>query len=961
MISSINVFSHYSLLESTLSIDDIINFSINNKLTYAILTDKNFFGVNEFYDKCQKNDLKPIIGLNIDYENNNLILIAKNYESYLKLFKISSMLSYDKIFDLNEYLDDFFIIKLSGDINFNSDNFFTDKNLNIFTSKYLNREDYQLYRTITAIKNNEKITELDLNIENAKNFDFLDIKNIIDENFDHIIKNTNLVIKQNKEIHFPKYPNHDNTDSDTYLKKIVMIGLIKKLNLKDINDLSEEYLNRINYELDTIKTIKFADYFLVVNDFTEYASKNNILLGPGRGSSASSLVSFSLDITRIDPIPNNLFFERFLNLERKNLPDIDIDVADNKRTQLIKYIFDKYGVENCSYIINFQRIKSKMAIRDVGRVLDINLSIIDRISKNIPLDKLLSDLIVKNKTFIKDYQEYPLLFNLAMKLVDKPRQFSTHPAGIIIADKKIDNYVPIIKGIDDFPLSQFSMNYLEENGLIKIDILGLKNLTIINDIITNVNEKNIKKIDLKTFDLTDKKIFEELRKGNTKGIFQLESPGMNQVLMKLKPTNIEEISLVIALYRPGPMNIINDLIDVKNNKKPKFFMNKATEAILDYTYGYCVYQEQVIQLVKTVANFSNSESDSFRRAISKKDESIINNLKDKFIKSSINNNYTDKEANEVFNFIAEFANYGFNHSHSLSYALISYWVIYLKIHYPLEFFSALLANSDNDESKIIKYVNDAKSYNISIKNISINDSGLSYSLKNNAIYLGFSSIKGFGYEISKKIVNIRSLKENNVFISFEDAISSLYANKISQKSIEILIRIGAFENFNVNENFLLINFKEIVDKYGIINQKTKLPLFDIVYQEEYLEMPIIEKEQYQMKYLSMSFIKSNLENFFDEIKKQNNKLFSISDNENKIFQNYIALVKVEKVKKLITKFNKEMAFFTLTDVSGTHNLSCFDSRVIDKLEIGSTYLIDVKNSDRGASIRNMIGEIKTDE
>ncbi len=961
MISSINVLSHYSLLESTLSIDDIINFSINNNLKYAILTDKNFFGVNEFYDKCQKNNIKPIIGLNIEYENSNLILIAKNNDSYLKLFRISSMLSFDRSFDLKEYLNDFFIIKLSGDIDFKSNNFYTKENLNIHTSEYLKQEDYQLYRTIRAIKNNEKINELDLNVENNDNFNFLDIKEVDDKNFDHIIENVNLIIEKNKEIHFPKFPNPDNIDSDTYLKRIVFSGLIKKLNLRDKNLIPEEYLKRINYELETIKTIKFADYFLVVNDFCQYASNNNILLGPGRGSSASSLVSFALNITEIDPIPNNLFFERFLNLERKNLPDIDIDVADNKRSELIKYIFDKYGIENCSYIINFQRIKSKMAIRDVGRVLDIDLSIIDRISKNIPLDKSLNDLILKNKNFIKDYQEYKLLFDLAMKLVDKPRQFSTHPAGIIISDKKIDNYIPIIKGIDDFPLSQFSMNYLEDNGLIKIDILGLKNLTIINDIIEKINEKNTNKIDLKKFDLNDKKVFNELKKGNTKGIFQLESPGMNQVLMNLKPNNLEEISLVIALYRPGPMKFIKDLIAVRNNKKPIFFIDKSIESILKYTYGFCVYQEQVIQLVKTVANFSNTEADIFRRAISKKEESVVNSLKSKFIKSSIANNYTDNEANQIFNFIVDFANYGFNHAHSLSYALISYWVIYLKVHYPLEFFSVLLANIDNDDSKVIKYINDAKTYNIKIKNISINDSDLSYSLKNGAIYLGFNSIKGFGYEISKKIIDIRGLKENNTFVSFEDAISSLYSNKISQKSIEILIRIGAFENFDVDENFLLVNFKEIIDKYGIIDTKTKLPLFDIVYNEDYLKMPIIEKEQYQIKYLSMSFMKSNLEKYFDELKVTNKKLFTISSDEHKNFMYYLALVKISKIKKLVTKFGKEMAFITVSDLSGTHDLSCFEPSLINKLEDKSTYLIEIKNSDRGASLKNIIREIKTED
>jgi len=418
----------------------------------------------------------------------------------------------------------------------------------------------------------------------------------------------------------------------------------------------------------------FADYFLVVQDYVNFAKSKGILVGPGRGSAAGSLVSYVLGITQIDPIQNNLIFERFLNPERATMPDIDIDFMDNRRNEVFDYIFEKYGVEHVAHIATFQRMKAKMAIRDVGRILGYELPIIAKITKYFSYEYDTDiDLAIKNDLTIKDFSnKYPELFKYAKHFLNYPRQLGLHAAGIVISAKKIDEIVPIQKSEDGYSVTQYSMEYLEPLGLIKMDILGLVNLTTISEALKLIRkEKNIE-LNLFEINLHDQKVFDSLSQGETLGIFQLESPGMTSLIKRIKPQSIEDISITSALFRPGPQKQIDLYLENRNHPQNIKYLHDSLKDILKITDGIMIYQEQVIEVVQRVAGFTLAKADLFRRAISKKNASKLSELKNDFINGGLANGYSREELLKIFDYIYSFANYGFNHSHSLAYSYISY-------------------------------------------------------------------------------------------------------------------------------------------------------------------------------------------------------------------------------------------------------------------------------------------------
>jgi DNA polymerase-3 subunit alpha len=420
--------------------------------------------------------------------------------------------------------------------------------------------------------------------------------------------------------------------------------------------------------------MKFNDYFLVVQDYVNFAKRNSILVGPGRGSAAGSLVAYVLGITDIDPIEHDLIFERFLNPFRQTLPDIDIDFMDNRRNEIVEYIYNRYGAQHVAHIITFQRMKSKMAIRDAGRILGIELPIINNISKLISMqyDLDLKGAVQSNKSLSSFASKYEELFDIAQKILNFPRQVGLHAAGIVIAGTEIDNIIPIQSSPDGMSATQYSMEYLEPLGLIKMDILGLVNLTTINETIKLIKKEQSQNVDLTEIDLHDSKVFEQLTNGNTIGIFQLESPGMRNLIMKIKPTSIEDISITSALFRPGPQKNIPTYLKNKADPMNIKYLNDDFKEMLSSTYNIIIYQEQVIEIVQRVAGFSLAEADLFRRAISKKNADKLSQLREQFINGGKKNKYSEEELVQIFNFVYEFANYGFNHSHSLAYSYVSY-------------------------------------------------------------------------------------------------------------------------------------------------------------------------------------------------------------------------------------------------------------------------------------------------
>jgi len=486
---------------------------------------------------------------------------------------------------------------------------------------------------------------------------------------DSLIRNSEWKLELNKKHYIIKF--QEGKQSSVLLQTMCVNSLIKLFGNE--SNIPGEYLYRLKYELDTINKMGFDDYFLVVQDYVNYAKNEGIIVGPGRGSSAGSLVAYLLGITIIDPIKNNLVFERFLNPARLNMPDIDVDFMDDRRNEVVQYLFNKYSKNKVAHIVIFQRMKAKMVIRDVGRILSMNRIIIDSICKLLNENFDILNENSKAAKELKKYQEeYPQLFKLAMKLQNFPRQIGLHAAGVVLSSVNLTDIIPVQESADGLLCTQYSMEYLESLGLIKMDILGLINLTTLNQAIMNIEKNHNKKIDLYKIPLNDPKVFNYIAQGHTTGLFQLESTGMTNLVMRIKPKHIEDISICSALYRPGPQKNIDVFLRNRNHPREIKYINDDVKKILESTSNIIIYQEQVIQIVQKVAGFSLADADLFRRAISKKQVDKLANLKKSFIDGGIKNGYTKEKVNEIFEYIFEFANYGFNHSHSLAYSYITY-------------------------------------------------------------------------------------------------------------------------------------------------------------------------------------------------------------------------------------------------------------------------------------------------
>lgn len=577
---NLNTKTSYSFLDSLIKINDLITFSLNNNLTYASIMDENvLYGAIEFYLACKKNNLKPIIGFELNNANYHCLLIALNYDGYLNLVKICSFNQLNKTFKIEEYLKNVAVIDFYNNINQIHDYFYSineqEKNyIACQTSKYLNKNDYADYLLLNAIKENKTIEE-DENLKTVllSNHEILGEQYLLNEtealkkfnktglkNLNNLLNNIDLEIKFH-ENHLLKFPlPAPYKTSKSYLQELSINGLKEKFHTTLFD---KTYINRLKEELKIIDQLGFNDYFLIVHEYVNFAKKNNILIGPGRGSAVGSLVAYALNITDIDPIKYDLIFERFLNPARTSMPDIDIDIADVKRQIVIDHIFDFYNVNNMnkvSYLITFQTIKLRTAIRDCGRVLKYDLSLIDKLSKSINLiyDENNPEEEIKKSISIQNYEKYKLLFDYVLKITGLYRQYSMHAAGIVLSDVNLYDIIPIQYGNNDLVLSQYPMEYLESLGLLKMDLLGLSNLTLLQNILDLIKLQENEIIDLNNINLNDEKVYEALSSGDTFGIFQFESPGMTKLLMRVVPTNLEDLSMTSAMYRPGPQSQIND-------------------------------------------------------------------------------------------------------------------------------------------------------------------------------------------------------------------------------------------------------------------------------------------------------------------------------------------------------------------------------------------------------------------
>ena len=728
-----------------------------------------------------------------------------------------------------------------------------------------------------------------------------------------------------EDYHLPWYSipgDKKSKDIDEYLKTLCSTGLKNKY-----ENINSEINNRLDYELSVIKKMGFASYFLITADFVEYAKKNKIPVGPGRGSAPGSIVSYALGITNIDPLKHNLIFERFLNPDRISMPDIDIDFCVERRGQVIDYLKSIYGEDSVTQIITFGKMNARAVIRDVGRVMSYSYSEVDKIAKMIPEGpKVTLDQALKQNSDLRSVSQtnYKELIDNAKVLEGMTRHASIHAAGVVVAPGDLTDFVPLYRSSQGDVTTQYDMKELESIGLLKMDFLGLRNLTVIDKTIDLIKKRFDKEIDIDEIDMEDPKVYELFAKGLTVGIFQFESAGMREFLKKLKPKGIDGLIAMNALYRPGPMQNIDRYIKRAHGKEKVEYVHPLLEEALKETYGIIVYQEQVMQIANIIAGFTLSEADEMRRAIGKKIRSLMDQMADKFVKGAVKNGLSKGKAKQIFELIDKFAQYGFNKSHSVAYSYIAYQTGWLKTHYTAEFMSANLTSEMNNTNKVVVLINECRKLDIKVHAPDINNSGINFEpLNDKEISFGLNAVKNVGVKALEQCIEVRN--KHGKFQSIFDFISKVDQRLVNKKVLESLILAGAFDSLNENRAQLFeavdlaINYGNQVDKQ---TNKNQINLFGD--QEELVKVPNLpiiedwdnqEKLSKEKEVLGIYVSGNPLIKYADIIEELSNYDFS----EKQILkENSIVKIggAVTNFKLHFDKKNQQMAFFNLDCLGG---------------------------------------------
>ena len=838
---------------------------------------------------------------------------------------------------------------------------------------YLKKEDSYNHEVLLCIQTGKRMNDVDRMRFETEELYVKSKEEMIEyfKNLPDAIENTvKIAEKCNVEFEFghtilPNYdvPKEYNTHYD-YLKKLCDDGIKERYG----ENPSKDILDRAEYELNVVKNMGYVDYYLIVWDFIHYAKSNGIPVGPGRGSGAGSILAYAIGITDIDPMKYNLLFERFLNPERVSMPDFDVDFCYERRGEVIKYVEEKYGHDHVSQIITFGTMSARMVIRDVGRALDMPYAECDKLAKMIPneLHITINKALEQNKELKKLYDEnieIRKMLDIAIALEGMPRQASTHACGIVITKDPVDTYVPLY--VRDNQIStQYIMTTLEELGLLKMDFLGLRTLTVIDDAIKLV--KYNRNIDVKfDKDMKDPKVYKLWQEGKTCGIFQFESQGMTNFMKELKPDCLEDIIAGVSLYRPGPMDQIPRYIKNKKNPEHAEYTHPRLEPILNVTYGCMVYQEQVMQIVRDLAGYSLGRADLVRRAMGKKKLDVMAKEREYFIHGQtdekgniiipgcVRNGIDEESANKIFDEMAEFAKYAFNKSHAAAYAVVSYRTAYLKAYYPEEFMAATLNSFLGNLEKIPLYIDECKRLGIEILKPDINKSYTKFTVDNGKIRFGLGSIKNVGIAAVEAIVKDR--KTNGEFESFTDFCERVQGESVNKKCIESLIRAGAFDNFKQTRATLIASFENIIDTIQDTNRKSfsgQVTMFDLTSSSkednlnelkynytELEELPEKERLLMEKEMLGLYISGHPLEKIKDIIKENtninsidilnlNNNSQEIQDNSSSSYQDgqivkYAGII--TSIKKKYTKNNKIMAFVTIEDLYGTVEIIVFEN------------------------------------
>lgn len=747
----------------------------------------------------------------------------------------------------------------------------------------------------------------------------------------------------------PKYDVPDGFTSWEYLNKLCYEGLERRYPGDD-----PKIRERLEYELSVIKRMGYVDYFLIVWDFIKYARDHGISVGPGRGSAAGSIVSYCLGITSIDPLRYQLLFERFLNPERVSMPDIDVDFCFERRQEVIDYVVRKYGTDRVVQIVTFGTMAARGVIRDVGRVMDLPYAFVDGIAKMIPkeLNITLGKALQSSPDFKKAYDNDPQvkeLIDMSMRLEGLPRHTSMHAAGVVISQKAVEEYVPLSVGSDGSVVTQFTMTTLEELGLLKMDFLGLRTLTVIQDAVRLAEKSSGKEIDINAIDYNDKKVLDYIGSGETDGIFQLESGGMKGFMKELKPQNLEDIIAGISLYRPGPMDFIPQYIKGKNHPELITYDCPQLEPILAPTYGCIVYQEQVMQIVRDLAGFTLGRSDLLRRAMSKKKGDVMQKERQAFVYGDeeggvpgcIANGIDEKTANKIYDEMIDFAKYAFNKSHAAAYAVVSYQTAWLKYYYPVEFMAALMTSMIDNPPKVAEYIYSCRQMGIEILPPDINEGVGNFSVQDGKIRYGLAAIKSIGRPVIESIVRERN--ECGKFKTLKDFIERLSGKEVNKRTIESFIKSGAFDGLGGTRKQFMIIYVQIVDQ---VNQERKysmagqLSLFDMVDDDQKAEFDIplpkvgeYEKETrlaFEKEVLGVYLTGHPMEEYEEKWRKSISKttldfqldketgVAKVHDGAKEIIGGIIATLAIK-----YTKTNKTMAILTLEDLLGTVEVVVF--------------------------------------
>ncbi|MFO7152420.1 MAG: DNA polymerase III subunit alpha [Bacillota bacterium] len=758
------------------------------------------------------------------------------------------------------------------------------------------------------------------------------------------------------KVHLPRFEVPAGFTEDSYLEKLCYEGLRKRY-----TEITPEIKNRLDYELEVIKKMGYSSYFLIVWDFVNFARKNGIMVGPGRGSAAGSLVAYCLYITNIDPLKYNLLFERFLNPERVTMPDIDVDFCYERRQEVIDYVVSKYGADRVAQIGTFGTMAARAAIRDVGRVFGYPYGEVDAVAKMVPMElgMTIEKALTINPELKKLYTENEKirkLLDTAKALEGFPRHASTHAAGVVISSQPLVELVPLHRVGDSTVSTQFTMTALEELGLLKMDFLGLRTLTVIQDALRLIKRSRGLDLDLEKIPLDDKKVYDLISRGETTGVFQLESSGMRNLLKELKPERFEDIIAVIGLYRPGPLGsgAADEFIRNKNNPENIKYLHPKLEPILRETYGIILYQEQVMKIAQELAGFSLAQADILRKAMGKKQQEVMEAQRNSFIQGCIKNGIDEKTAEKIFEEISYFAGYGFNKSHAAAYALVAYQTAYLKAHFPVEFMAALLTSVRHNTDKVAQYIAECRHMGIEVLPPDINESLEVFAAVDGKIRFGLTAVKNVGENVARAIIKCR--EEKGRFVSFSDFCEKMDQAQLNKKAVESLIKSGAFDSQGAKRSQLMRIYEDVLSR-AHKNQKQaaqgQLSLFEMIDGGEAMDDDLPDIPEYpQSEILSMEkevlglYLSGHPLKEYEDIlnRKTTLKSSDLKGDEVDIEDNSQVTVGgiITDIKMKSTKGEKLMAFITLEDLTGSMEIIAFPTvyeKFSDRLKQDSKVLI----------------------